>query len=84
MKRAIYRRPDPTIATGMFREYRPRISCFHAWEPNVSIGDGVVAARITPGEICMLCAATCRRGTDGRIVEFEAHVVEVAEEEVAA
>jgi len=57
-KQRVYRRPDPTVATGEFREYRHRISCFHLWKTN------------TDGEICTVCSATCKRDPQGRIVEY--------------
>lgn len=70
-KQRVYRRPDPTLATGMFREYRPRISCFHTWEP-VGVIDFEDTGLAAPGfdEVCFKCAAACKRDPRGRIVEY--------------
>ena len=78
MKGRVYRRPDPTLATGTFREFKPRISCFHHWERNV-VRD--VVTMILPGERCAVCDATCLRDETGRIVEYSTKAERELEEQ---
>lgn len=82
----VYKRPDPTLATGVLREYRPRISCFHQWGANVEVVtiDGVEFDSVLPGELCEHCGATCKRDPRGRIVEYAAREEIAHDAEIAA
>jgi hypothetical protein len=86
-RQRVYRRPDPTLATGTFREFKVRISCFHHWGPNIvveHVAGTVISATTLPGERCEVCDATCLRGPDGRIVEYSTKAERELEEQERA